>query len=201
MLARHHRVEQYELLPRTSEDSTSSNDTSPRIASPDTSKLARWSIRRFLHLPLKNTRSIYAKVYRQRGLRGRLLRASRWILVGLLSFIAILIVLTAAFQPSYSHPPDHYRALRRRCTESKEPGRGNINNERIFIAASLYDPEGRLVDGDWGKAVLRLIELLGPQNVHLSVYEDDASPKAKAALASIQGKVSGQCPLLCSTVE
>ncbi|KAL8684372.1 MAG: hypothetical protein Q9224_006398 [Gallowayella concinna] len=98
----------------------------------------------------------------------------------------------AAFRPSYSRPPDHYQDLRRRCKESKETGRGNINNEKIFIAASLYDPEGKLVGGNWGSAVLKLVELLGPENVHLSVYEDDASPQAKAALEAMQTKVSEQ---------
>ncbi|KAL8800392.1 MAG: hypothetical protein Q9200_007254 [Gallowayella weberi] len=101
-----------------------------------------------------------------------------------------------AFRPSYSHPPPHYRYLRRRCEESKETGRGNINNERIFIAASLYDPEGKLVGGDWGSAVLKLVELLGPENVHLSVYEDDASPQAKAALEAMQKKISAEVSLV-----
>ncbi|KAL8732649.1 MAG: hypothetical protein Q9166_002624 [cf. Caloplaca sp. 2 TL-2023] len=107
-----------------------------------------------------------------------------------------IFIFTAAFRPSYSRLPDHYRALRRRCEESKEPGRGNFNNEKIFIAASLYDPEGTLVGGQWGSAILELVELLGPQNVHLSVYEDDASPQAKAALKSMEKKVQGNSSLL-----
>lgn len=43
---------------------------------------------------------------------------------------------------------------------------------------------------DWGNAVLELVELLGPQNVHLSIYENDADPLAKAALESMEHKVN-----------
>lgn len=109
-------------------------------------------------------------------------------------FTTVLIVFTAALRPSYSHPPDHYRVLRKRCKEAKEPGRGNVNSEKIFIAASLYDPEGTLVGNGWGDAVLQLVELLGPQNVHLSIYENDPTPQAKAALESMEAKVQCQCP-------
>ncbi|KAI4218176.1 MAG: hypothetical protein L6R36_009091, partial [Xanthoria steineri] len=129
-------------------------------------------------------------------LRGKLLRGSYWISVILLSFTALLIVFTAIFRPSYSRLPDHYRALQRRCKESNEPGRGNPNNEKVFIAASLYDPEGTLAGGHWGRAVLELVELLGPQNVHLSVYEDDASPQAKAALDSMKTKLQSKSSLV-----
>ena len=108
-----------------------------------------------------------------------------------MSFTTLSIIFTAAFRPSYSRPPDHYQILRRKCEESKEIGRGNVKNEKIFIAASLHDPEGTLVGGDWGSAVADLVDLLGPQNVHLSVYENDASSQAKAALEHMKNKL--QC--------
>ena len=193
MFSRHRRTEQYELLPRTSEDSTSSTHSLPPRPSPNRSKFPRRSLWHFVCLPVRNLRSLYAIFYRQRGSRGRLLRNSCWILVALSSIAAFLIVFTAIFRPSYSHLPGHYRELQKRCQESKEPGCANLYNERIFIAASLYDPDGSLVGGNWGRAVLELVELLGPQNVHLSVYEDDASPKAKAALEKMRTKIKGQC--------
>ena len=71
--------------------------------------------------------------------------------------IAVLIVLTATFRPSYSHMPSHYRALRKRCKESSQLGRGNVNNEKVLMAVSLYDPDGILVGEDWGSAVLKLV--------------------------------------------
>lgn len=32
-------------------------------------------------------------------------------------------------------------------------GAANVNNEKVFIAASLYDPEGALLGGEWAKSV------------------------------------------------
>ena len=47
-----------------------------------------------------------------------------------------------------------------------------------------------LIKKDWGSAVLELVELLGPQNVYLSIYENDADPFAKAALKGIEYKIT-----------
>ena len=75
-------------------------------------------------------------------------------------------------------------------------GRGNVDSEKVLIAASLYDPDGTLLGEDWGSAVLNLVDLLGPQNVHLSIYENDATPQAQAALQSMEARV--QCEFLLS---
>jgi hypothetical protein len=72
---------------------------------------------------------------------------------------------------------------------SSEPGRGNVNKEMIFIAAALYDAVGELLNGASGHSVLGLVDLLGPDNVYLSIYENDADPAAIAALASFKSKV------------
>jgi hypothetical protein len=105
-------------------------------------------------------------------------------------FIIILIFLAALFQPSHTHLPSHYKALHKRCSASPEPGRGNVNNEKLFIAAALYDPGGYLLNGAWATSVLGLVGLLGPDNVHLSIYEDDADSAAKAAFNRFKTKVS-----------
>ncbi|MCJ1432130.1 hypothetical protein MMC27_001486 [Xylographa pallens] len=99
--------------------------------------------------------------------------------------MVLLIAITAVFSPSYAQLPDHYRTLQRRCQESKQLGRGNVNNETVFIAATLYDAEGALVSGHWGSAVLELVDLLGPANVYLSVYENDPDTGAKASLENL----------------
>lgn len=59
----------------------------------------------------------------------------------------------------------------------------------MFISAALYEEEGNLVSGAWGKAVLQLVDLLGPENVHLSIYEDNPDPKTKQALLEFAAKV------------
>ena len=193
MRSRHQHSEQYELLPRTSQDSFLSSGSSikdhegPPPASPTSSRRLMWHLFR---LPFRLIRSVYTKIHHPGGSRGLLLRGSCWIFTAFLTCIAVLVIFTFAFRPSYTYLPEHYQALQRRCVASKEPGRGNINNERIFIAAALHDPGGTLVGKDWGGAVLELVELLGPQNVHLSIYENDADPLARAALESMEQKIT-----------
>jgi len=79
--------------------------------------------------------------------------------------------------------------LKERALASQEPGRANIHNQKVFIAASLYDKEGKLLGGDWAENVLGLIELLGPQNSFLSIYVNDSGPEAKAALEDLEKRV------------
>jgi hypothetical protein len=112
-----------------------------------------------------------------------------WILASIPWILVFLVYFTAIFVPSYTHGPEHYRILERRCKASKEPGRGNPNNEKVMIAASIYDHDGKLLAGQWGSAVVELVNLLGPENVHLSVYENDPSDAAKASLAKLGGQL------------
>ena len=109
----------------------------------------------------------------------------------LLGIIFTLASATAIFRPSYTNTPAHYEVLRKRSLQSTENGRANSNNEKVFIAASIYDKGGNLVDGAWGKAVLGLVELLGPANVFLSIYENDSGAEARAAFKRFEDKV--QC--------
>lgn len=76
---------------------------------------------------------------------------------------------------------------------SDTPGRANVNNEKVFIVSSIYDKEGGLVSGAWGDAVLGLVDLLGPDNVFLSIYENDADEKAQKALDEYRTRVSCMC--------
>jgi hypothetical protein len=108
------------------------------------------------------------------------------------TFLAITVALTvigAIFFPSYTHLPPHYKQLRSRVRSSTTPGRGNPLQEKIYIAASIYDPGGSLVRGEWGRVVLELIDLLGPENVYLSIYENDSGTEARQTLSSFKSKV------------
>lgn len=101
--------------------------------------------------------------------------------------ICVLGFVCAFFFPSYARGPAHYAALRRRIHEhANQDGFANINNEQIFIASSLYDPGGELVSGAWARSVLDLISILGPANVHFSLYENDMDHQSKAALAAFK---------------
>ncbi|RJE22565.1 hypothetical protein PHISCL_05111 [Aspergillus sclerotialis] len=104
--------------------------------------------------------------------------------------IIALVVFTSIFRPSYTRPPPHYSLLRRSASQSTEHGRGNPRNEQVYIAASLYDPGGDLARGEWGSRVLQLIELLGENNVFLSIYENDSGSEGANALRDLEKQVT-----------
>ena len=93
-----------------------------------------------------------------------------------------LSVIVATFFPSYTKPPNHYHDLRAAAYRTAEPARANANNERVFIAASLHDPNGELVGGTWGRLVKELVDLLGPENTFVSIFESDGGDKGDQAL-------------------
>ena len=100
-----------------------------------------------------------------------------------------LTVVVGVFFPSYTRLPPHYAALRDRIRKGQEVGSGNIHKEKIFIAASIFDPGAGLASGDWAKNVLELVHILGPENVYLSIYENDSGEDAVEALAKLQTRV------------
>ena len=118
-------------------------------------------------------------------------RLCTYLLVPLLSLFTLVIV-TAIFIPSYTKPPDHYRSLKKLAEGSTDYGRANPEHQKIFIAASIYDEGGSLLGGEWGEAVLRLIDMLGNRNVYLSIYENAADEEGKNAQFRFGRKV--QCP-------
>ncbi len=126
------------------------------------------------------------------GLLGVSRRRSCFILWLAAGIICVLLLWTALLAPSYLRPPAHYRILRSRILQSSESGRANTNKQKVFIAASIYDKGGSLVNGLWGNALLDLINLLGSENVFLSIYENDSGPEGHAALEAYKLKV--HCP-------
>ncbi|KIV95893.1 hypothetical protein PV10_03494 [Exophiala mesophila] len=103
--------------------------------------------------------------------------------------IITLLVVGGTFYPSYTHLPPHYASLRQRVQASDDPGRANLQNEKIFIAASIFDKGGKLSGGPWADNVLELIQLLGPSNTFLSIYVNDAGLEAKASLNTLRDRV------------
>lgn len=144
----------------------------------------------FYNSASKRTHSRAPKSHRQCW-RKPSLRRIGFVFYGFLSVILMLVILTGLFRPSYTTLPAHYQVLRGRALATGE-GRANTNNEKVFIAASIYDRGGRLINGDWGMAVLNLIELLGYENVFLSIYENDSGSDAEAALRDFEKQV--KCP-------
>lgn len=107
----------------------------------------------------------------------------------LVVLLAIILTATPILFPSYTRLPPHYRALEARCTgPDAEPGCANPWKEKVFISVSLYDKGGHLASGRWGEQVLELIQMIGPNNTFLSIYEND-SPLGKAPLEAFAKKV------------
>ena len=111
----------------------------------------------------------------------------------LLRAIAIFIIVSAfnaILNPSYANPPPRYKFLEQQVTSSAASGRGNVNREKIFIAANIINEE--LIRGSWGSSVLDLVDILGEENVFISIYENDSGTGTRDALRSFQ------CKLPCS---
>ena len=105
--------------------------------------------------------------------------------------VVVLVVLFGLFAPSYSNPPLRYVTLRREIEQTDANGRGNTYNEKIFIAAAVYDHEGELLGGEWGVRLRQFVDILGPDNVFLSIYENDADDNAQLAMKAFAESVTG----------
>lgn len=149
----------------------------------------------FIRLKLQQRRA-KAPVLRRscsfQALRRRIC-CSLWVV---LSALWILLFLTAIFRPSYTKLPKHYQKLKDRISQTSNGGRGNLENQKIFIATSIYDRGGRLAGGAWGRAILGLIDILGNENVFLSIYENDGGDEARNALKQFETNVQCQHSLI-----
>jgi len=126
-----------------------------------TARILPWRTRKPLHTKRKNY-------------PGRHLRLFVRVAIAILVLLITLIILTPVLIPSYTYRPAHYTGT-------------NPNNEKVFIAANIVDEH--LIRGAWGKNLLELIDVLGEDNVFLSIYENDSGPGTKAALIELGQKV------------
>lgn len=130
--------------------------------------------------PRSRRQSITKK--RQTGYR----RALRIALILVGAFI-VVSALEALFYPSYQTPPKHYQELHHTIQSSSHSGRGNSKNEKVFIAANIVNEE--LIRGAWGDELLQLVDILGEDNVFISIYENDSGTGTRDALYDLQTKL------------
>jgi hypothetical protein len=182
------RAHDYQRLPRTSLEAqdlcTDKADRAPASS---------WLGSLCTRLPGLKTladRAVYTHYVTPRHKKRSIIRLVYWTIFSFPYVCLLLVIIASIFFPSYTHRPKHYDALRQRALASELPGRANPHNEKVFIAASLYEDHGELTSGAWGRSVLQLVDLLGPDNVHLSVYEDNASAEAKRAMTEFQAKAA-----------
>lgn len=106
--------------------------------------------------------------------------------------LALLLFVVLFSEPSYTKLPTHYQSLKTRVESSEDYGRANPENQKIFIAASIYDEGGHLLGGAWGEAVLELINMLGNRNVFLSIYENTSGEAAQVSQYKFERRVQCQ---------
>jgi ZIP family zinc transporter len=197
MSVKHRRpTNDYELLPRDSFDEEAKEYAETHVSS--TSWLSRLGAK--LRITKFPARADYAHYVTPRRRKRSILRLIYWTIFSFPYICAFLVLFASIFIPSYTVRPEHYNELRKRASQQTEPGRANPYGEKVFIAASLYEEKGSLTTGAWGKAVLQLIDLLGPENVHLSLYEDNPDLKTKQALAEFRQKVASELQSLPTCV-
>lgn len=131
-------------------------------------------------------------------------RSRRWRFT--LLVLCVFAILYGAFMPSYTHPPARYTSLRQ-TVEANLTGGGaatglaNRHNEKIFIASTLYDGGGILLSGLWGEDLLELINIIGPEHVHLSIYENDPDPAAEKALDDFATRVTCESTIVAENLD
>lgn len=113
-------------------------------------------------------------------------------LSGILFFV-VISVLNGLLFPSYASPPRHYKALEDGIQASTVPGRGNPHNEQIFIASNIIQTD--LIKDSWGPSLIELVELLGPENVFVSIYENDSGLPTQVALNELRNQLPCKLPL------
>lgn len=193
--------DEYELASRSSLDSEGTfnlDDDDFESQVPPSSRFGTrrppWYSRLFSSIPgyqrvKTNHRPIFAGPARPAYLRRCTPRRRYCYIHVVFMIISALVVLTSIFRPSYTHPPSHYAELQELAQKSTDSGRGNGAGEKVFIAASLYDPGGELARGQWGTQLLQLIELLGAGNVFVSIYENDSGDEGRAALRDLEQRI------------
>jgi len=181
-------IHEYELVPRESLDV----DGEEAVVGQDEQCLntrRSWLNRlssRFNAVNKLSDRAVYAHYVTPRRRKRSILRILYWTLFSVPYLLIVLVLVAGIFFPSYTVRPPHYDELRKRATDT---GRANPYNEKVFIAASLAEKKGDLTSGAWGREVLQLVELLGPENVHLSIYEDNPDLVTKQSLDSFRDQV------------
>ncbi|KAJ5739978.1 hypothetical protein N7533_012762 [Penicillium manginii] len=193
--------DEYELASRSSLDSEGTfnlDDDDFESQVPPSSRFGNrrtpWLSRLFSSLPgytrvKTNHRPIFARQSRRTYLRRCTPRRRFCYIHVVFLIISALVVLTSIFRPSYTHPPTHYTNLQKSTQKSTAPGRGNPHEQKVFIAASLYDRDGELARGQWGAQLIQLIEFLGAGNVYVSIYENDSGEEGRAALRELEQRI------------
>ncbi|KAI8942130.1 hypothetical protein NX059_000221 [Plenodomus lindquistii] len=191
---------QYELLPRASLDDDIDEAQQLRTTPAHPPWLRRFT-NRFHGVSKLSDRAVYTHYVTPRRRKRSVLRLVYWSVFSVPYILLFLVLFAGIFFPSYTVRPAHYQELRQRAMGSDAPGRGNPHHEKIFIAAALSEENGTLTSGAWGTSVLQLIDLLGPENVHFSLYEDNADAETKKSLERFRHNVTSNSTIVYEDLD
>jgi Cryptococcal mannosyltransferase 1 len=183
------------LLSRSSRESSHSSSGWNDFAFeklPKPSRRSRFSWFDFYHL---STRPFGFRLFTRAPSRGIRLAIFLFNLTAIAALLLILLsIFDAALFPSFSNPPGHYQLLKESVQLLSAPGRGNPRSEKIFIASNIIN--AALIRGHWGDAIVELIDYLGPDNVFVSVYENDSGADTAAALREFAQRLTCKFSIL-----
>ncbi|KAL2888562.1 glycosyltransferase family 69 protein [Ceratocystis lukuohia] len=119
--------------------------------------------------------------YTVRSFRMRLRRVMRtpWprVFICLFALLQVLDIVNIHLHLAVVHDSSDIMELSRRH-----------QGERIYIA-SMHWNDGPLIRNHWSNAVLQLADVLGPDNVYVSVYESGSWDDTKDALGELEAKL------------
>ncbi|KAF2813561.1 uncharacterized protein BDZ99DRAFT_507466 [Mytilinidion resinicola] len=109
---------------------------------------------------------------------------------------AVTSFLNGILRPSYVSPPKYHRQLASQIQESLKSSRGNKHGKNVFIAANIVNED--LIRGSRGENLLQLVGIVGPENVFVSIYENDAGDRTRDALMDLRDKLPCNTSIVAS---
>lgn len=110
-------------------------------------------------------------------------RATRWRYLRIVSLVAVLVVFVDLVSLHRAWNGPQQRDDRRAAPD-------DLPTERIFIASTHWNNEA-ILRSHWNDAVADLAQYLGPERVHVSVYESGSWDDSKGALNALEKRLGG----------
>ncbi|KAJ4298163.1 hypothetical protein N0V90_006062 [Kalmusia sp. IMI 367209] len=170
---------EYELLPRSSTDLEHAPALERRDSNTSNTSHTSWLGRLGHTIPGVNKLAdpaVCAHYITPRRRKRSILRLIYYTVFSIPYICLFLVLFVGILFPSYTHRPAHYNELRKRALTSDLPGRANVHEQKVLIAAAIFEEEGSVDVGSMG------------QNVHLSIYENDADPVTRQSLRDLEQK-------------
>ncbi|KAK9786404.1 putative Cryptococcal mannosyltransferase 1-domain-containing protein [Seiridium cardinale] len=76
----------------------------------------------------------------------------------------------------------------------------NTRNVRVFIAIALRNAEHLIRGGVWNEALLTLIDILGPENTFVSIYESDSTDGTAKALQELKDRIKSPSSIVSKSL-